>query len=233
MQSGDIASLEQILAETSQPGPTGHGPSLKRASYLPDEMVQREPLPALPPLPPRTAAVTHLVGRNDTWTLGRKLGQGTFATVRLSQGKRTGCLAVVKTTPVGRKQRSRGRLFALREALVLSYLPRHESIPVLYDLVETEDAVHEVMQLAPGIELFEYVRRQPLGKVREDEARRIVAGILEALRHVHESGVLHRDVKVDNVFYEPTTGLITLLDYGLATFYDSATVLDEPWGCVK
>lgn len=78
------------------------------------------------------------------------------------------------------------------------------------------------------MELFEYVCKQPGGKLHEPEARRIVAGILEALRHVHENGVLHRDVKVDNVFWDPMSGKVTLLDFGLATFFDDTTVLGEP-----
>jgi len=39
--------------------------------------------------------------------------------------------------------------------------------------------------------------------------------------------------QVDNVFWETLTGRVTLLDFGLATFFQDGTLLNEPWGCVK
>ncbi|KAI9002090.1 kinase-like domain-containing protein [Hyaloraphidium curvatum] len=89
------------------------------------------------------------------------------------------------------------------------------------------------MARAPGEELFSYVNNQPGGLLPEAEARVIVAELLEALRHSHAHGVLHRDVKLDNVFWDASTGTLSLIDFGLATFFDDRTLLDESVGCIN
>lgn len=113
------------------------------------------------------------------------------------------------------------------------HLPAHPNIPPLLDFARTSKAIHTVLALAPGEELFTYVNDKPEGRLDEDEARRIVAGILEALRHVHAAGILHRDIKLDNVFYDTATGTVSLIDFGLATFVDENTILEEAVGCIN
>ncbi|KAI9016913.1 kinase-like domain-containing protein [Hyaloraphidium curvatum] len=166
-------------------------------------------------------------GLTGEWQTGRFLGSGAFSSVRLARGPRG--VAVAKTTPSGSP---RNLFFALREARVLAHLPPHRSVPPLLDVAKTSDAVHAIFGRAPGEELFAYVNSHPGGKLPEAEARVIVAELLEALRHAHAHGVLHRDVKMDNVLYDPSTHTLSLIDFGLATFFDSLTLLDEPVGCI-
>lgn len=142
------------------------------------------------------------------------------------------CLqAVVKTTPLSHPSPI-APFFALREAFVLANLAPHPNVVPLLDIVRTTRSIHTVLGLAPGYELYQYVDSKPNARLPEEEACLIVAGILEALRHVHSQSVLHRDVKLDNVFYDPKTGQVTLLDFGLATFVDESVPLEEDVGCL-
>lgn len=140
--------------------------------------------------------------------------------------------AVIKTVPLDHSN-PLAVFFALREALVLSRLPTHKSIAPLLDVIRTTSSIHLVLALARGQELFEYVNSRETGRLDEHEARRMVASVLEALRHCHANGIIHRDLKLDNVFWDPSTGTATLLDFGLATFFDEKTVLDEAVGCIN
>ncbi|KAI9032320.1 kinase-like domain-containing protein [Hyaloraphidium curvatum] len=180
-----------------------------------------------PPPLPRTLHGTH-----DDWIVDEVLlGQGSFAHVRLAHGALSGREAVVKSTPMSPKDRL-GAFFALREALVLAHLPRHPAVPMLLDIVRSRHGIHLVLARAPGVELLSHVISQPDGRLEEEEARRIVAGVLSALRHAHANGIIHRDIKPDNVLVA-ATGQVTLLDFGLATFFGSATVLDEAVGSLE
>lgn len=140
--------------------------------------------------------------------------------------------AAVKSTHIS-KAHPRALLFSLREALVLAHIPAHANVPPLLDFTRSKHETHSVIALAPGQELFEYISSKPEGKLMESEARKIVAGILEALRHVHASSVLHADLKLDNVLYDPTTGQVSLIDFGLSNFFQEHVALDEAVGCVN
>ena len=59
----------------------------------------------------------------------------------------------------------------------------------------------------------------------EMDARKMVAGLLEALRHTHNNGVLHRDLKLDNIAWDP--------DFGLSGLFEEEVPLDEGVGCVN
>jgi serine/threonine protein kinase len=97
--------------------------------------------------------------------------------------------AAVKTTRAS-KSDTRTLLFSLKEALTLAHLPAHPGVAPLLDFARTAKATHLVLALAPGEELFTYVNSKPESRLDETEARKIVAGTLEALRHVHANGVL-------------------------------------------
>ncbi|KAI9032347.1 kinase-like domain-containing protein [Hyaloraphidium curvatum] len=169
-------------------------------------------------------------GAAEDWATGRVLGEGAFAEVRVAKG-RTGRIAVVKQTKMSANDH-RNLFFSLREALALTHLA-HDSIPPLLDYVRTSTASNLVMAVAPGEELFSYTNGKQDGHLEEDETRRIVAGILVALAHAHSMGVLHRDIKLDNVFYDATSGHVSVIDWGLATFFDRNTLLDEAVGCTN
>jgi serine/threonine protein kinase len=140
---------------------------------------------------------------------------------------------VVKTTSIINRAKPRAALFSLREALSLVHLPRHDNIPQLLDFSATPKETHLILELAPGEELFSYVNNSTLGRLGEAETRKIVRGILEALRHAHENGVLHRDIKLDNCVIDGENGTVSLIDFGLATFFDDSTTLDEAVGCIN
>ncbi|KAI9032351.1 kinase-like domain-containing protein [Hyaloraphidium curvatum] len=174
-----------------------------------------------------------LHGAADDWATGRVLGEGAFARVLIAKGIRTGrIVAVVKQTKMSANDH-RTLLFSLREALALTHLPAHDSIPPLLDFVRSPMASNLVMAVAPREELFSYTNGKQEGHLEEDETRRIVAGILVALAHAHGMGVLHRDIKLDNVFYDATSGHVSVIDWGLATFFDRNTLLDEAVGCTN
>ncbi len=90
---------------------------------------------------------------------------------------------------------------------------RHESIVNILDLAQLPDGrPYLVMEYLQGASLKLSVRRGPLPPA---EACRIAIDVLDALAAAHDRGILHRDVKPDNIVLSPQ-GRVTLIDFGVA-----------------
>lgn len=63
-----------------------------------------------------------------------------------------------------------------------------------------------------GIDLFDYITQR--GALDDAEARRVFRQIVETLCHVRDAGVVHRDVKDENVIIDEDTGDVSLIDFG-------------------
>lgn len=93
-------------------------------------------------------------------------------------------------------------------------------------------AIHRVGRLEGGLPYLiqEYVEGRTLrdrldaaGRVRPAEARRILGDLAGALAAAHEHGVIHRDVRPENVMLERESGRAVLMDFGIAAFRDTGT----------
>jgi TolB-like protein len=102
----------------------------------------------------------------------------------------------------------------------------HPNIVTLLDVGEQDGVRYAVAELVTGQTLRSLLAAGPL---RPREASEIAAQVAQGLAAAHEKGVVHRDIKPDNVVITPS-GLARILDFGLAKSSDSeiaASVLDE------
>ena len=77
-----------------------------------------------------------------------------------------------------------------------------------------------VIEWAPGDLLESYAKRNaPLPK---QEVANIIVQIADAVGAAHRSGIVHRDLKPDNAMYDPVTGKVKLLDFGIAAATDTS-----------
>lgn len=137
------------------------------------------------------------------------LGRGGMGEVYRAFDRRLERPVALKTLPGRRAGRPRGRI--LREARILSRL-NHPNICQVYDLLEGEEHDCLVLELVDGQTLRRVLRREdPSPETR----LQIALAVTEALAAAHREGILHRDLKPDNVMIT-AEGKVKVLDFGIA-----------------
>lgn len=92
---------------------------------------------------------------------------------------------------------------------------RHYSLPVMRDLQRLDDgSLALIMSYIPGYTLEQIVEKA--GKIEPETTAWITERILNALLYLHHHGVIHGDIKPQNVIIQPNTHSVVLVDFGLA-----------------
>ena len=100
-----------------------------------------------------------------------------------------------------------------REALALAKL-NHPHIPPLYFVDDKEGLAYFAMPFIEGKSLGEMVSAQ--GPLDPDRVVEIMLPVLDALEYAHRHGIIHRDIKPDNIVIDQMSGRPLLVDFGLA-----------------
>ena len=154
------------------------------------------------------------------YELGRTLGKGAFAVVRLATDRATGGQFACKLVD---KANTNVDEFG-REVRTMREVGIHRHIVSLIDEFETDEAWALVMDLVVGGEVFDRLCNK--GLYSENDAATFVCQLGLALQHLHERGIVHADLKPENLLLvsQATDADVKLCDFGLARFVGA----DEP-----
>ena len=156
--------------------------------------------------------VTEVAGRAlvaGRYRLGRRLGSGGFGTVYAAHDERLDRHVALKLIPAHGPAPERSQ----REALAAARL-HHPGIVAVYDAGDGDEGRYLVSELVRGRTLDELERD---GALSDRDVLRVGLGLAEALGHAHERGVIHRDVKPQNVIVPDESHVpAKLTDFGVA-----------------
>ena len=151
---------------------------------------------------------------DDRYEILEKIGEGGMAIVYRAMDTRLNrevAVKIVRDELFGDEEIS-SRFFA--EAHAVAKLS-HPGIVAVYDVSQTEDVSYLVMELISGITLRQYMERKH--PVPWKQVLHFSRQIADALQHAHERGIIHRDIKPQNIMLLPN-GAIKVADFGIAAF---------------
>ncbi|KAK4272656.1 hypothetical protein QN277_021177 [Acacia crassicarpa] len=166
----------------------------------------------------------------EFYTLGRKLGNGQFGTTFLCVEKDTGkeyaCKSIAK-----RKLKNEDDVEDVRrEIRIMHHLAGCPNVISIKGSYEDAVAVHVVMELCSGGELFDrIVQRGHYSERKAAQIARTIVGVIEAC---HSLGVMHRDLKPENFLFinEHEDSPLKAIDFGLSTFFKPRDIFRDVVG---
>ncbi len=169
-----------------------------------------QPAPSSPPENKGPAVGQVLGGR---WEVRERIGTGGMASVYRGVDHRLERSVAVKMLHPHIAENPDARERLAREARAIAQL-RHENVIEVYDYnIEDPDHTWLISELVEGCSLRQFLERTE--RLMPEVAVMVVAEIVRALRAAHEMGVIHRDVKPDNVLIGKS-GRPKLSDFGIA-----------------
>ena len=148
----------------------------------------------------------------EHYLIGNKIGSGKFAEVFIATNKLNGIQFAVKVIKKRRLDRYE-RESMNNEISVLTTL-QHPGIVKFVDAFYSKSRMYIVLDLVSGINLSQKVI---CGETSEKEIKSIVYQLLKIVKYMHSIGVIHRDIKLENIMMTEDSKIF-LIDFGLATF---------------
>lgn len=157
-----------------------------------------------------------LAGR---YSIERELGRGGMGIVFLAREVALDRMVALKLLPADLAARPELKERFLSEARTAARLS-HPNIVPIHTVDEVNGFVYFAMAYVEGQTLGDRIRER--GLLSNHDAVRMLREVAWALEHAHLHGVIHRDVKPDNILIEEGTGRALVTDFGIAVFAEAA-----------
>jgi tRNA A-37 threonylcarbamoyl transferase component Bud32 len=157
----------------------------------------------------------------SSYTVEGELGRGGMGVVYKARDERLKRQVAVKVLPPELAFREEIRIRFLREAETAARLSHPHIVPI-HSVGEGPDGlVYFVMAFVDGESVAGRLKRR--GRLPPEEARRIMSETADALGAAHALGIIHRDVKPDNILLEGSRSRVVVTDFGIAKALSSTT----------
>jgi protein-serine/threonine kinase len=158
------------------------------------------------------------------YILGQTLGEGEFGKVKMGWKKDSTVQVAIKLIRKESLQTNSNRLPKIyREIGILKDL-QHPNIVRLHEFVETERHMGIILEYASGGELFDYILNHRY--LKDPAARRLFAQLVSGVGYLHKKGIVHRDLKLENLLLDRNKNII-ITDFGFANTFDANDELSE------
>lgn len=157
-----------------------------------------------------------------------ELGKGGYSYVRLVENKKTGRKYALKCAARFKKGKDRSERTYM-EIKVLEKL-KHKNIIAFKGWFEDDETIYLVLEYIPGRDCSKFFKNKLPTK---SQVRHIIRQIVEAVMYIHKKGIVHRDIKLENVLIDDKLN-VKLTDFGLCgikeTEYD---MMNQKVGTVR
>ncbi|KAJ4414355.1 hypothetical protein N0V85_003188 [Neurospora sp. IMI 360204] len=158
------------------------------------------------------------------YILGNTIGEGEFGKVKLGWKQEGGvqvAIKLIKKDTVGNNPSRMAKI--MREVAILKQLT-HPNIVRLHKMEESDRHYGIVLEYASGGELFDYILNHRY--LKDNAARRLFAQLVSGVGYLHKKGIVHRDLKLENLLLDRNRNII-ITDFGFANTFDPNQELSE------
>ena len=153
------------------------------------------------------------------YAVEREIGRGGMGVVYLARDLRLDRRVAIKTLPPHLAGDPIVRERFLREARTAAKLS-HQNVVPIHRSDELDGRVFFVMGFVDGESLAQRVRER--GRIDPAEVVRVLRDVASALAYAHVHGVIHRDIKAENILLDANTGRAMVTDFGIARLAEAA-----------
>ncbi len=187
----------------------------------------------------RDAWIDHILQENsyrwfdDYYETKEQIGLGASGQVLRAVSRVSGTQVAVKI--VNKQGLDSASELRIRREIRILQLAKHDNILELYDVFETCERLYLVTEYIEGGTLYDYLQTAG-GRLAEPATKKFIGDIAKGLLFLHQRGVVHRDVKLENIMMrrEKNGNLrAVLIDFGLSCFLGPEEVSAEPVGTLK
>ncbi|KAL8729008.1 MAG: hypothetical protein Q9166_005009 [cf. Caloplaca sp. 2 TL-2023] len=158
------------------------------------------------------------------YILGKTLGEGEFGKVKLGW-RRDGSVQVavklIRREALGGNPSRLPKIY--REINILRELS-HPNIVRLHEMTETDKYIGIVLEYASGGELFDHILLHRY--LKDNAARKLFAQLISGVGYLHKKGIVHRDLKLENLLLDRNKNII-ITDFGFANTFNPQDQLNE------
>ncbi|KAK8926599.1 Calcium-dependent protein kinase 13 [Platanthera zijinensis] len=168
-----------------------------------------------------------LGGIEEKYMVDGELGRGEFGVTYLCMDRDSRELLACKSISKRKLRTAIDVEDVRREVAIMRHLPRSPSIVSLREACEDDNAVHLVMELCEGGELFDRIVAR--GHYTERAAAAVTKTIMEVVQLCHLHGVIHRDLKPENFLFanKKENSPLKAIDFGLSIFFKPGEKFSE------
>ena len=136
------------------------------------------------------------------YTLDKTLGKGQFGLVKLAVHKLSSKKVAIKQ--VKKKNMTHIEVFQQRREIEVLKMCQHPNIINLVDLFENSEYYYIVLDYMAGSDLFDYLQIRDFN-LGEDRVRELTYQLALGIKYLHNYGIVHRDLKLENIMMTDTT----------------------------
>jgi tRNA A-37 threonylcarbamoyl transferase component Bud32 len=161
------------------------------------------------------------------YSIADLLGQGAFGKVMLGHHILTSKKVAIKAIDKSHLLNEHAKRKIFREVYILKKVRSNYVVKIL-EVFETEKNFLIVMEHMTGGDLLKYLKIN--GRIPEDRCKKLFFQVVLGIQTIHKFGILHRDVKLDNVLLDKSLEKIKICDFGVSKMIHKGEIITDQCG---